>query len=150
MNGISSYSMWWVLIHHEWYRYTADRAYLRQQRDYLVPLLQQLCKCVDAKGREKLPGTRFLDWPSQADKQGDTRRFAVLARSDLGRRGRAVRTCSGNRTRSGNAELWLSSASSTFPDPGPSKQAAALMALADLRDAGQLNEQVLAVGGARG
>ena len=33
--------MWWLLIHHEWYQYTADTAYLQQQRDYLVPLLKQ-------------------------------------------------------------------------------------------------------------
>ena len=95
MNGISSYSMWWVLIQREWYRYTADRAYLRQQRDYLVPLLQQLCKCIDAKGREKLPEGRFLDWPSQRRQAGHARRSARLAHSDPGRRGRALRGAPG-------------------------------------------------------
>jgi hypothetical protein len=31
MNGISSYSMWWVLIQHSWYRYTGNAAYLLEQ-----------------------------------------------------------------------------------------------------------------------
>ena len=147
MNGISSYSMWWVLIQRQWYRYTADRAYLRQQRDYLVPLLQQLCKCIDAQGREKLPEGRFLDWPSQADKQAThaglhalliltldagTELCEVLQEPDQGRQ------C---RDTAARLRQYV-------PDPGPSKQAAALMALAGLRDARQLNEQVLAVGGA--
>lgn len=147
MNGISSYSMWWVLIHSEWYRSTGDRTYLRQQRDYLVPLLQQLCRCIDANGREKLPEGRFLDWPSSADKQATHAGLHALliltldagaGLCDVLQEPDQARQC---RDTAARLRQYV-------PDPGPSKQAAALMALAGLQDARQLNEQVLAVGGA--
>ena len=31
MNGISSYSLWWILCHHDWYRFHGRRAYLAEQ-----------------------------------------------------------------------------------------------------------------------
>lgn len=64
MNGISAYSMWWILIQKDWYMYQGDKKYLGQQKDYLVNLLNLLMTKVDANGTEKLDGMRFLDWPS--------------------------------------------------------------------------------------
>jgi alpha-L-rhamnosidase len=147
MNGISSYSMWWVLIHHEWYRTTADRAYLRQQRDYLIPLLQRLCQCIDADNREAMPPGRFLDWPSQADKQATHAGLHALLvwtldagaeLCDVLKEAKQARQC---RDVAARLREYV-------PDPGPSKQAAALMALAGLEEADALNERVMAVGGA--
>lgn len=68
MNGISSYSMWWILIHEEWYQHHGDLAYLTRQRDYLTRLLKRLATFVDVDGREKLDGMRFLDWPTFENK----------------------------------------------------------------------------------
>lgn len=67
MNGISSYSLWWILIHDCWYLHHGDLAYLRAQRSYLLRLLTQLSCCFGADGAECLPAHRFLDWPTQAD-----------------------------------------------------------------------------------
>ena len=64
MNGISSYSMWWILIHEEWYLQNGNLDYLKQQQLYLTALLKRLATYVDADGREKLDGMRFLDWPT--------------------------------------------------------------------------------------
>ena len=64
MNGISSYSIWWLLIQRDWFRYQGDWTYLQSQKDYLVDLLKVLISKVDASGREHLDGMRFLDWPS--------------------------------------------------------------------------------------
>ncbi len=68
MNGISSYSMWWILIHEEWYLHHGNLAYLKQQRPYLTALLKRLATYVDAGGKEKLDGMRFLDWPTFENK----------------------------------------------------------------------------------
>jgi hypothetical protein len=68
MNGISSYSMWWVLIHRDYYTYSGDLNYLKEQKSYLNALLRKFCSMVDEKGKEKLDGNRFLDWPSSGDK----------------------------------------------------------------------------------
>ena len=69
MNGISSYSLWWILLHEKWYQYTGDVKYLEQQADYLFPLLEQVISTIDKDGREHLGGSRFLDWPSNANTQ---------------------------------------------------------------------------------
>jgi alpha-L-rhamnosidase len=68
MNGISSYSMWWILIHEEWYQHHGDLDYLKEQKPYLTALLKRLSTYVGPDGREKLDGMRFLDWPTYENK----------------------------------------------------------------------------------
>src|SRR5680860_895808 len=36
MNGISSYSMWWILIHENWYDYHGNLEYLKEQELYMT------------------------------------------------------------------------------------------------------------------
>ena len=67
MNGISSYSMWWILIQRDWYTYQGNLDYLMMQKDYLVALLKQLSTKIDPDGKEILDGGRFLDWPSSGN-----------------------------------------------------------------------------------
>lgn len=64
MNGFSSYSMWWLLIHRDYYLHHGDLDYLKENRDYILGLVRQLDECVDANGEEKMTGVRFLDWPT--------------------------------------------------------------------------------------
>jgi alpha-L-rhamnosidase len=64
MNGISSFSLWWILVQRRWWFYTGDRAYLAEQRDYLIWLVDLLSGALDDQSRERLGGMRFLDWPS--------------------------------------------------------------------------------------
>lgn len=64
MNGFSSYSMWWLLIHRDYYLHNGDLAYLRENRDYILGLAKQLDECVDENGEEQMTGVRFLDWPT--------------------------------------------------------------------------------------
>ena len=66
--GFSSYSIWWLLCHYEWYRYHGNKAYLEQSRDYITALLRQLMTQIAPDGQECLDGTRFLDWPSNSNK----------------------------------------------------------------------------------
>jgi len=64
MNGISSYSMWWLIIQYDWYLYQGDISYLKSQQKYIVGLLNQLMQYIGRDNSEKLPELRFLDWPS--------------------------------------------------------------------------------------
>jgi len=64
MNGLPSYSMWWILILWEWYWYTGDGQFLDKQKDYLCSLLRQLCYSVREDGTDNLPDY-FLDWPTR-------------------------------------------------------------------------------------
>lgn len=63
MNTISSYSLWWVIIHRDLYLHRGDLAYLQEQHDYLKALIQQIISKI-SNGREELDGGRFLDWPT--------------------------------------------------------------------------------------
>ncbi len=67
MNANSSYSLWWVLIQHVWHLYHGNTEYLAAQRDYLLPLLAQLRSRIDADGSEQLDNHRLLDWPTSED-----------------------------------------------------------------------------------
>lgn len=65
MNGMVSYSMWWIMIQHDWYMNTGNLANLQQQKAYLVKLLDHYTQKIDANNSEALnDGARFLDWPS--------------------------------------------------------------------------------------
>ncbi|MBN2764183.1 MAG: alpha-L-rhamnosidase, partial [Bacteroidales bacterium] len=71
MNGISAYSMWWIIMQHDWYLYQGRLDYLKEHQIYLTGLLKRLTTMVDEKGRENLEGgMRFLDWPSSDNQKG--------------------------------------------------------------------------------
>ena len=67
MNGISSYSLWWVICHRDWYLRYGRRDYLLEQKAYLLGLIDLLLRHIDERGKETLPPKRFLDWPTSAD-----------------------------------------------------------------------------------
>jgi hypothetical protein len=139
--------MWWILIHHEWYRYTGDRSYLSEQRDYLIPLLKQLNSCIDSNNKEKLPEMRFLDWPSRADDQATHAGLHALLIRTL-EAGAELCDVLEISEQAGHCRETSSRLRKYIPNPGNSKQAAALMALVDLKDPVVLNDKVMAVGGA--
>ena len=63
MNGICSYSLWWIIIHHHLYQWYGDRAYLKEQEAYLKELLHTVMANMDG-ARENYADGRFIDWPS--------------------------------------------------------------------------------------
>ncbi len=67
MNGISSYSLWWVIVHRDWYLRYGRLDYLQEQRPYLLGLIDVLLRHIDDRGKETLPAMRFLDWPTSQD-----------------------------------------------------------------------------------
>ncbi|MGB5821109.1 MAG: alpha-L-rhamnosidase C-terminal domain-containing protein [Saonia sp.] len=142
MNGISSYSMWWILIHKNWYDYHGDLSYLKKQEQYMIGLLDQLSTFIDKDNKEILDGGRFLDWPtSEKPKavhaglqamivmtfEAGADVMGVLQRDDLKQKyTKVVERLKKHR-----------------PEGNTTKQAAALMALADLQDAEKVNREVL-------
>ena len=63
MNGICSYSLWWIILQHHLYQWYGDKAYLEEQGDYLQALLHSVMENVDGS-REAYRVGRFIDWPS--------------------------------------------------------------------------------------
>ncbi len=149
MNGISSYSMWWLIIQYDWYLYQGDISYLKKQQKYIVGLLNQLMKYIGRDNSEQLPETRFLDWPSSNQPKAIHAGLHALLVMTLDR-GAKLCQILGEETCAQKCKLAEDRLRQYVPDPGQSKQAAALMALADLASPKKLNENIMAVGGARG
>lgn len=149
MNGMASYSMWYVIIVYDWFMYTGALEFLEKQKEYLIGILKQLSQNIDENGQDTVAEGRFLDWPSndnpavidagvQAIHYMATNRlreiFRILGESQL------VKQC----------EEDLIKLEKYSTDCQDSKQAAALLVIAGLKDAQEVNQDLLKQGGAQG
>lgn len=81
MNGMPSYSIWWVAVLCDYYRYTADAAFLRENSAYLSALVGQLDACVDEAGEVHFPESPdqfFLDWATYQKPESRSGVYALL------------------------------------------------------------------------
>ncbi|WP_229253806.1 alpha-L-rhamnosidase C-terminal domain-containing protein [Dyadobacter sp. NIV53] len=145
MNGISAYSMWWVLIHRDLYKNQGDLEYLRQQQKYLVGLLDLLIsKTKDNK--ENLDGGRFLDWPSSENPLGVHAGLHAMMVMTLDA-GAELCTILDEPAQAAKCKATSTSLKLYVPDANNSKQAAALLALSGLVPAEKANADVILKGG---
>ena len=63
INGIATYSLWWLINLDEWVFYTGKREYLFEQKDYIVRLTRQILQNVSEDGY--FTASDFIDWPSK-------------------------------------------------------------------------------------
>ncbi len=143
MNGISSYSLWWILLHHDWFRYHGDLSYLQEQRDYLLGLLELLQSRLDEEGQERLDGSRFLEWPTSADPTAIDAGLQALMTLSL-RAGAKLCAVLQQADAANRAESAANRAAACARPLSPSKQANALLVLADMAAAGKINANILA------
>ena len=148
MNGISSYSMWWVLIHEDWWLHHGNRKYLAAQQPYLTALLKRLANLVGPDGKERIDGMRFLDWPSSPNQQGVTAGLQALLVMTL-ESGSRLMTTLGDKDTATLCSEAAARGRKVVPDPNKSKSGAALLSLAGMTDARKTSDGVLKVGGPR-
>lgn len=148
MNGISTYSMWWIIIHRDWYMHHGDLNYLKEQKNYLVKLLDQIITKIDSNGKETLDGTRFLDWPSSENVKGVNAGLQAMMILSLDAGAQLCKTLN-EPDAVQKCEAAIAKLKTHVPDPNHSKQAAALMALADLLPAEKADKEIISVDGAR-
>ena len=149
MNGISSYSIWWILIQRDWYNYQGNLDYLKEQKEYLVGLLQQLAKYIDKDGKEILDGERFLDWPTSENKEATDAGLQALMVMAFKAGAELCNVLAVPETES----LCLQSIKKLqkhVPKFAGTKQDAALLALAGLVSPEKADSEVLAKDGAHG
>ncbi len=144
MNGISSYSLWWVMIQWEWYRNHGNLEYLKEQREYLEGLIKQLAAQVGEDGCERMGEARFLDWPSSEDKEAIHNGLQGLLTMGL-TRGAELCDLLGLDEAATTARAAEDRLKKYALPATKGKQAAALTALAGLRPAKDVNRDVLAV-----
>ena len=148
MNGISSYSLWWIIIHRDWYYYQGDKAYLQEQKPYLTKLMNHLLTKISNTGQEQLDGMRFLDHPSSENQQGVSAGLQSLMTMvmDCGVELFAILEDPALSKKCKEAAALLRK---YIPDHNKSKQGASLMALAGLMDAQKANKEVISAGGSK-
>ena len=150
MNGIGSYSMWWVIIQRDWFMSHGDRAYLAQQREYLLGLLPLLIEQIGADGSVTWRGSQFLDWPSNSQPEAVGAGLVALLVIAL-RAGDELCEFLGEAAAQHTCREALSRLQSApVSVPTSSKQACSLLALSGLQSAKAINEGVLSVEPLRG
>lgn len=142
MNGIGSYSMWWVILHHEWYWAHGNREYLETQREYLNELIPVLIEQIQNDGSVLWRERKFLDWPSSENPEAINAGLVALLKLALGAAIRLFQVLG----ETASADLTMSALKrlQTPKLPESSKQASALLGLSGLYDVDFVNSNVLA------
>ncbi len=147
MNNISSYSLWWIIIQHDWYLHHGNRAYLEEQRDYLRGLLPLVIERIGQDGAEALNGFRFIDWPSCGDDEAVHQGLQGLMAMAL-RKGSFLCETLGEYRLAVLCQQALLRLQQSQPPTGVNKQAAALALLGHTAHSAQDVRECLLADGA--
>lgn len=61
MSDMPAYSMWWLILVHDWYVYSGDEAFLAEHKPYALALMRQLAAQIGDDGSDAIE-SKFLDW----------------------------------------------------------------------------------------
>jgi hypothetical protein len=140
MNGMCSYSLWWIIIQRDFYNYHGDYAYLKEQHTYLKGLIRQIISNIDGNKENFTGGGRFLDWPTSENKNVIHAGLQALTILSL-EAGSQLAHWLEDKELEANSNEAISRLRKYKPDHLNNKQAASLMALAGLlnkREAGKI------------
>lgn len=135
MNGIVTYSLWFIISHWEYYRHTGDRNYLAAQKEYIDELLKHFAGMIAPGGAEQIVGRRFLDWPNNDNPQGLHAGLHGLLYWAF-RCG--LNICRSLETDTLLCRTALEKLRGYIPDCGECKAAAAIMTISGLSDCSQV------------
>jgi alpha-L-rhamnosidase len=147
MNGISAYSMWWIINQRDWYYHNGDLKYLAAQQTYLTKLLQLLVQKIGSDNKENLDGQRFLDWPSSEDPKAIHAGLQSMMILSLNA-GADLMFKLDDKETAKQCNLAVERLKKHIPETNGSKQAAALLSLSNLMDAQHANT-ILSDGGTK-
>lgn len=148
MNGMSTYSMWWLMIHRDLYLYQGDYGYLMEQKDYTNKLLHQIIEMINGN-KEAFVSGRFVDWPTSENKEVTHAGLQALAVMTM-ETGIQLADWMKDETLKTDCENALSRLRQYTPSHVNNKQAASLQVLAGMVDAKKTAKEVLIVGGGEG
>ena len=78
MNGMPTYSLWWLHILYDWYIYSGNSDFLEENKAYATELIEIVCNLVNLDGSDNLP-SYFIDWPCNGKPAGISGSRALLA-----------------------------------------------------------------------
>ena len=148
INGMSAYSLWYLIIQYDWYMRFGHKEYLEKHRDYILGLVDLIDKCIDAQGNDAM-GAHFLDWPSSTNSEGVNAGYHALlvwAMQDAQR----MSILLGDEARAQKCREVEDRLRRKVVNPNGLKQAASLMAIAGLMDPAKACRDYVSVGGPKG
>lgn len=149
INHIATYTMWYVITLYDWFFYTGDLEWIREQEGFLKGIAEQLKSCIGADGKYLLDKElRFVDWPSSEDEEivdAGMKAIHFMAVDRLGR----LFTILDNKEMQEFCREEMNRLKNFSFNCKDAKASAALAVLAGLMDAEKTNENILKTGGAK-
>ncbi len=154
INGISSYSLWYLIIQHDWYMRGGDKDFLEKHRGYITGLIDKIYPLVDEDGTEHLEKDtksqlrRFLDWPSSPNEKGVEAGYRALiawAMTDAEKLCKKLK----DDARAEKCRTVTERLAKQIRHHNNLKQAAALMSIAGIMAPEKACDEVISVGGAK-
>jgi alpha-L-rhamnosidase len=149
MNGLATYSIWYLIIVSDWFMHTGKLEWLREQQEYLTGIYEQLSVNIDEDGKNCVKDGRFLDWPSN-DRPIVTDAGIQAMHYIATHKMEKIFTLLGDKEKAAQCVKDMERLKQYKTNYEDSKQAAALLVLAGLKDAKTVNEELLKVDGAAG
>ncbi len=149
MNDIPSYSMWWIIIQHDYFLQFGDTVYLKKQIPYMKQLCRKLSTYIGPDGLDTTPQMRFVDWPTKDNADATDLGLQSLHILAVRYAAELFDVCGEQEAR----QLCLADEQRLLawkPKAVPEKQSNALAVLAGLLDAKDTNETILKRNGAEG
>lgn len=147
MNGIASYSMWWMRIMYDWYWETGDYEYLSEVKDYLYQIINHTLSCINEDGTHTIEG-KFVEWSSSEKKEEAAGMQAMLVHGLT--YGGKLCGILGNEELERKSQEAIKKLRLQKYEYAGNKQIAAMVSLMDMDDSTDISENVLKPEGAKG
>lgn len=148
MNGVPSYTIWWLMCQRDYYMQNGNLEYLKEQKEYIKELAPVLCSLVKDDGSENFPEWRFLDWPTNDDPVAKHCGLQGLLSLGLGT---VAYFCDifGEEEIASECRAKMDLMKKHIPEL-KAKSASSVLALSGIVDAKKIDDEVLSVNGAHG
>ena len=131
MNGIWTYSCWFIISVWDYYCATGDREFLEKHREYFKVMLETFAGFADSSGVECIPERRFLDWPNNDNAAAKHAGIQALLLWMMETGGKILQTLGMENRSTAECAARLRC---HIPDPAGRKAPAALLTLTGLAD----------------
>ena len=153
MNGIPSYSLWWIIIQYEWYWYTGNKEYINKNSAYIINHIKKIVRALKNDGTLKFEcdlgyldesnpyKSYFIDWETYGTNESQNGFYSILIMAL--RASSFICNILGEKTLLRECIEGMSLIQSMTFSQAQNRQMASLMALADLEDAKSVNKRLL-------
>lgn len=147
MNGMPSYNLWWLKIQYDYYMWSGNIEYLKEQKDYIKSMTEHLLSVVNPDGTHNVD-FMFVEWNSYETEYAKAGFQAMLV---IGlESAKHILDILDENELSKKCEITACAVKKhIYPYEG-NKQIAAMLSLADIVDAEKISNNVIKPGGEHG